>query len=683
MNRLSSILRRILADDGYGMTLSSPPCRRSLLRFALGLAAGATWPGLVMSPALAQSATPRPELVQAFSRALEAYRAGDLENGDRAAAAVDDPIARTTLRWAAIRLNGPDNLGAPRILAFLRDAPDWPGKTFTRRKAEAAFLATDPSSGEVMNFFTTSPALTAGGRLKSALALRQAGKGAEADALARTLWREEPLTAAQRANLRENFGPALRPADHYERIEMLIAKEDRDGALKTAELLGPGQVKWLRARFAAASGAKDASKLLADVPDALRKTPGYRLALAQSLREKPDEAAAALRAQGLDADGPLADQLASERRIVATRLIEAGKVESAFQLMAQHEADSTSRGADADIFAGFIALRLLNDPQRAAPLFEKVFNSQANAASKARAAYWRGRAAEAMRADPSAFYRRAADSGTTYYGQLASVRLGQRSIRLRAAPEPRMPDTPVIRAIRLLEAADARDLALPLYIDMARQGADAETLAGLTRIARAHGDARAELSVARIALQRGFAFEREAFPVLPAADRAFSGDPDDWALAHAIAKQESGFDPKAVSSAGARGLMQVLPGTAKETAKKIGRSYDLAALTTDPGYNLLIGTAYFSELSKQFDGGMILAIAAYNAGPGNVKKWIDAFGDPRQPGTDPIDWVERIPFSETRSYVQRVLENWQVYRQRQGRQAFLHSETELKRQDRP
>ena len=129
--------------------------------------------------------------------------------------------------------------------------------------------------------------------------------------------------------------------------------------------------------------------------------------------------------------------------------------------------------------------------------------------------------------------------------------------------------------------------------------------------------------------------------------------------------------------------MQVLPGTAKETAKKIGRSYDLASLTADPGYNLLIGTAYFSELSKQFDGSMILAVAAYNAGPGNVRKWLDTLGDPRQSNVDPIDWVERIPFSETRSYVQRVTENWQVYRQRQGRQAFLRSETDLKGQDRP
>jgi soluble lytic murein transglycosylase len=312
-----------------------------------------------------------------------------------------------------------------------------------------------------------------------------------------------------------------------------------------------------------------------------------------------------------------------------------------------------------------------------------VFKSEANAASKARAAYWRGRAAEAMRADPTPFYRRAADSSITYYGQLAAVRLGQRNVRLRAAPEARQSDTPVIRAIRFLEAADARDLALPLYTDVARQAPDAETLASLTRIARAHGDARAELTVARIALQRGFSFEREAFPVLLAADRAFSGNPEEWAIAHAVAKQESSFDPKAVSSAGARGLMQVLPGTAKETARKIGRSYDLAALTNDPGYNLLIGTAYFAELSKQYDGGMVLAIAAYNAGPGNVRKWIDTLGDPRQPGTDPIDWVERIPFSETRSYVQRVLENWQVYRQRQGRHATLRSENELKRQDRP
>lgn len=655
--------------------------RRTLLTQGLLLAA------FGLSPAWGQtragSGQPSPQLVQAFDRALEAYRSGDLEGGDRAAQAVNDPVAQITLRWAAIRVNGAENLGLDRIQAFLRDAPDWPGRAFTRRKAEAAFLMGNPADGAVLPFFNGQPPMTPLGRLRLAQALKQAGKIADGDAMARALWREEALTQNQRVQMREGFGPILQASDHMQRIEMLLVAGDRDGALKTAELLGANHVKWLRARIAAANGAKDSGKLLAEVPSALRATPGYRLALAQSLREKPEDAAAALAASGADADGPLADQLASERRIVATRLIDAGKTPLAFSLMANHEADSGSRGADADIFAGFIALRLMKEPQRAAPLFDKVLTSQVSPALKARAAYWRGRAAEAMRADPTGFYKRAAESSISYYGQLAATRLGQRTIKLRNAPEPIDLDTPVIRAIRLLEAAEARDLALPLYIDMARQGADAQSLSALVRIARAHGDARAELTVARIGLQRGFTFEREAFPVLSMADRIFSGSPEEWALAHAIAKQESGFDSKAVSSAGARGLMQVLPGTAKETAKKIGRSYDLASLTADPGYNLLIGTAYFSELSKQFDGSMILAVAAYNAGPGNVRKWLDTLGDPRQSNVDPIDWVERIPFSETRSYVQRVTENWQVYRQRQGRQAFLRSETDLKGQDRP
>ncbi len=664
------------------MTPLSRPCRRTVLT---GSFAAALW--MVAAPGRAQmraGAELPPSLVQAFGRVLEAYRAGDMENGDRALQSVDDKTAETALRWAAIRLNGADNLGLNRILDFVRDEPNWPGRAFTRRKAEMAFLASNPAQSEVLVFFAGQPPATPTGKFRLALALKQSGKAADADTMARSLWREEPLTAPQRTTLREQFGPTLRLADHMQRIEMLLVNGDGDGAAKTAELISPAHVKWVRARLAAANGNKDAGKLLADLPDSLKRTAGYRLALAQTLREKPDEAALALTAQGDEAEGALGDQLASERRIVATRLIDAKKIESAFNLMANHEAETGSRGADSDIFAGFIALRLMKDPQRAAPLFDKAMNADVNAAQKARAAYWRARTADAMRADSTQFYKRAADQGVTYYGQLAAVRLGQRQVKLRNGPEPSPNNaSAVIRAIRLFEAVDARDLALPLYIDSARQAPDAETLSALTRLARAQGDARAELTVARIGLQRGFPLEREAFPVLPAADKAFAGQPDDWAIAHAVAKQESGFDPKAVSSAGARGLMQVLPGTAKETAKKIGRSYELAALTSDPGYNLLIGTAYFSELSRSFDGSMILAVAAYNAGPGNVRKWIDAFGDPRQANVDAIDWVERIPFSETRSYVQRVLENWQVYRQRQGRQASLRSEQDLKRQDRP
>ena len=655
----------------------SRPSRRALLA---GAFSGMALAALPTRPAWANARSPLgPDALQVFNRALEAYRSGDLETGDRAAQAVSDPVARLTLRWAAIRLNSSENLGTERIMAFLRDAPQWPTRSFTARKAEAAFLGTIPNASAVLNFFNSQAPQTQGGRLSYASALLQAGKTAEAQAMAQALWREEPLTAAQRTTMREQFGAALRASDHMARIDLLLVEGDRDGALKTAEWLGPGHVRWVRARIAAASGAKDAGKLLAEVPDALRRTPGYRLAHAQILRDRPEEAARALAARGDEAEGKLGDLMATERRIIATRLIENNRPDLAFAVMAHHEADSGSRSADADIFAAFIALRLMNDPKRAIPFLDRVLPSNANASLKARAAYWRGRAAEAMRADPTPFYRRAAESSIHYYGQLAATRLGQRTLRLRTGPEPRDQNTPVIQAIRLLEAVDARDLALPLYIDMARQSPDAETISGLVRIARAHGDARGELTVARIAGQRGFAFEREAFPVLPSAERAFSGQPEEWALAHAIAKQESGFDPKAVSTAGARGLMQVLPGTAKETARKIGRSYNLAALTADQGYNLMIGTAYFDELSKQFNGAMILAVASYNAGPGNVKKWIESFGDPRQPDTDPIDWVERIPFGETRTYVQRVIENWQVYRQRQNRVAMLRTEAELKR----
>ena len=654
------------------------PCRREVLTGSL---AAAAW--FVAAPARAQSGAGgdiSPSLLQAFTKALDAYRNGDMENGDRAMQAVDDKTAQTALRWAAIRLNGADNLGLSRLLSFLRDEPNWPGRAFTRRKAETAFLATDPSGGEVINFFAGQPPATPSGRLRLAIALKQAGKQAEAETMARALWRDDALQLAQRNTLRDQFGPSLQPADHLQRIELLLVAGDRDGALKTAELISPAHVKWVKARLAAANGSKDASALLAELPEPLKGTAGYRLALAQTLREKPDEAALALNMPGEAAEGTLGDQLASERRIVATRLIDAKKLEAAFNLMANHEAETGSRGADADIFAGFIALRLMKEPLRAAPLFEKAMAADVNAAQKARAAYWRGRTADGLRADSSVFYKRAAEHGATYYGQLAAVRLGQRQVKLRAAPDGQdNPTSPVIRAIKLFEAADARDLALPLYIDSARQALNAETLASLIKLARAQGDPRAQLTVARIGLQRGFPFEREAFPVLPVADKAFAGQHDEWALAHAIAKQESGFDPKAVSSAGARGLMQILPTTAKETAKKIGRSYDLAALTSDPGYNLLLGTAYFSDLSRSFDGSMVLSVAAYNAGPGNVRKWIDTFGDPRQQGVNPVDWVERIPFSETRSYVQRVLENWQIYRQRQGRQASLRSENDLKR----
>ncbi len=250
--------------------------------------------------------------------------------------------------------------------------------------------------------------------------------------------------------------------------------------------------------------------------------------------------------------------------------------------------------------------------------------------------------------------------------------------RAEALPDPaaraRAEAEPLVGALRLAYRLGDASLSVPLLAQAARTARDAEAFALLAELAAEANDTRGRLLVGKRALHAGHLLHAEAFPTdgVPPVDDAGAVE---RAMVLAIARQESAFEPGAISPAGARGLMQLMPATARETAKRAGLAFDLNRLTADPAYNATLGTAHLGELVGYWRGSYILTFAAYNAGPGNVRRWIAAYGDPRSPGVDPVDWVERIPFNETRNYVQRVMENLQVYRERvDGRTALLIDE---------
>jgi soluble lytic murein transglycosylase len=235
------------------------------------------------------------------------------------------------------------------------------------------------------------------------------------------------------------------------------------------------------------------------------------------------------------------------------------------------------------------------------------------------------------------------------------------------------------QGLQLLYRIGAPDLALPLYAELAQRLTDAGQLEALGDLALEQRDSRGLLAVGKVAVQRGFPLDQHAYPTIGIPAFEPVGARVDKAMVYAIARQESAFDPRAQSQVGARGLMQLMPATAKRTAERFGVGYNLDKLLDDPSYNAKLGSAHLSELMQDWKGSLILTFASYNAGGGNVKKWIDAYGDPRQAHVDPVDWVERIPFSETRNYVQRVMENLNVYRHRLGSRDRLITESELRR----
>ena len=419
-------------------------------------------------------------------------------------------------------------------------------------------------------------------------------------------------------------------------------------------------------------GGRQAKGLLEKVPQDQR-TNGYAFALARQLRREGAfvEAAAVLAKVPRD-PAALVDPDAwwQERRVLSRELLDIGQYRLAYEIVAADSAQDPAAAADAAFHAGWYALRFLNEPKAAAAHFARVEEVSDGPISNARGWYWMARAAEAGgTGDAEALYRRAARYGTTFYGQLAADRLGLTAID---ASEPQPGNAlraafsahPPVRAIARLEAAGYPGLARQMTMDLAGFLTGPGEVALLSARAQAAGDHYLALRIAKAAARRGMDVGALAHPVgvIPAdADIAAAGK----ALAYAVARQESEFNVAAVSPAGARGLLQLMPRTARSVAGSAGLAYSGERLTTDPAYNATLGSAYLGQQLDRFGGSYILTFAGYNAGPSRAREWVSRFGDPRGKPVDfVVDWIERIPFPETRNYVQRVMENYQVYKQR-------------------
>jgi soluble lytic murein transglycosylase len=625
--------------------------------------------------------------ISAVRDAIGAYRKGDLPAGDRIRARVDSGLG-PMLDWVAVRFSGP-GADFDRVSSFLRQYPDWPGATWARTRAETLLVVERRPAETVRAFFSRSRPQSAAGKIALAQAFQADGLKDDAAALVREAWRNDEFGRELESRILNDFSEVLTQADHRFRMERQLFKESWEAAKRSAGYAGPGYDALVKARAAVAGKATNAGKLLEAVPAALQTDSSYLFSRVQFLRraEKIEEAAALL--QNLTRDPDIlvdGDEWWVERRLVARKLLDAGKAKAAYDIASQHGAEANEKRIEAEFHSGWIALRFLNEPRTASRHFSRAGAIAATPISVARAAYWQGRAAEAAGEKPLAldFYAKAAQQGITYYGQLASGKLGLAQVSLKSGLDPQSParqeaaKSPVAQAVATLYAAGLREIAVPLIVEVARRSPNTAEVDAVGDLALAYRDARALLVLGKAATQRGLPLDEHAFPTIGVPSFDPVGDRVELAMVHAIARQESMFEPAAQSPVGARGLMQLMPATAKATAKKAGLEFDLARLV-DATYNAQLGSAHLGELMDYWKGSYILTFASYNAGPGNVKKWIEAYGDPRKPEVDPIDWVERIPFSETRNYVQRVMENLQVYRRRLGQQSALLMESDLKR----
>jgi len=616
----------------------------------------------------ASNVAPTPPQAPVVLPAAVAYRKGDVAGLAALANAETDPDRRLALEWAALRTDPHPTFAA--LAAFAAAHPGWPGAGYVRYREEAELLIHPASTAEVAAFFAAEPPESSAGKIALARALGAAGKTDEAISAMRALWREGSVDAWTESAMLRDFGPVLTKADHKYRADRLLYAENWAAAFRAAALAGPDETKLADARYAAARGPLSPA-LLKAVPDSLKKDPGLLFARVQDARRanRAYEAASLLALAPSDRDALInPDRWWSERRMVARELLDLNEPKLAFALCANAvKPDESGDEVDREFHAGWIALRFLGDAKEAANRFALAAVAAETPLAIARAEYWRGRAAEALGDGERAtlHYENAATEPVAYYGQLAAERLGMKRLSLRA-PERVAEDSERNDAVRAAEALydeGLDELAAALAFEAARAWRDEAQMAAMAEVVKRHGDAATQVQFGKIAMLRGYAFDAMAFPsagvpaFLPLAHSA------DLASVYAVARQESEFVWRAVSGAGAKGLMQILPSTAASTARRAGVAYDDMRLIVDPAFNTQLGAAFLGQVMEDIPGSPELAFAAYNAGPGRVAQWIAAYGDPRK-GADPVDWVERIPFDETRDYVQRVKENLAVYRQR-------------------
>lgn len=605
----------------------------------------------------------------AFLAALKALDDGNPVQAYQLASALPDDAERRAAEWAAIRYGG-GKVDYQAVIRFSADAPDFAASEMFKTRLEQALIRADAAGPEIIRLLGGSMPHTVDAQMSLALAYVADGQRERAAGIARTIWVENFLSQSEENRVHKRLGELLTKEDHWDRAVNLMMHDRAQGVERLMPFMTDAQKSLAVARNAVSRGAKDAKKLLDAVDESMQSHPVFLFSRAQRARQADlwDDAVTWLnKAEG---ELPEAAEWWYERRALTRTLLGLKKYDLAFKAADGYRSGPDGRLVEAHFHAGWIALNYLDDAKSAVAHFEAMTQHSTLPDSVTQANYWLARARRAIGDEPGAVeaFTAAASFGTVYYGQLARDELGE-TLAVREMPDATdaadaFEARDAVRAVRLFADNGEADKALTLLTGFAHDLDDGAELMLAAQIAEELGANDLAILIAETADRKGFPLDTISFP--DSVPTTMVAEVDHAAI-FAIARQESRFVTDAISSAGARGLMQLMPATARETAKKVGVEYSKSRLTSDPAYNALLGSTYLAAQLKSFDGSLLLAAAAYNAGPGNARKWIKAFGDPRSEEVDPVVWVELIPLQETRKYVQRVLGNYMVYRARLGR----------------
>lgn len=605
-------------------------------------------------------------------QAIEALKQANRGNWAQAWATIgqsNDPAARDVLNWYAYTQGAP-NISFAEISNFVSSHSNWPMLDKIRVEAERNINDSE-SDSSIINWFSKNQPITARGMERYTDALLSKGQISTAKKVLNNWWPKASLTRDQQRNFFAKYNQYLERQSHIERLDDLLRSSEYSNAMAMADTLGGGYPALAAARRGLAQSAGDVNALVNAVPAALKNNEGL-LYERLKWRRKNNMDAGAIEILNIS---PPVSQMHSpgewwkERHIIVRRLMERKEFKKAYALAAAHKQKEGFPLAEAEWISGFLALRFVNEPWKAFEHFERLYKNVESPLSKSRGAYWAGRASDDLKHSEIAvqWYQVAAKYPETFYGQLATERMGRQAVipasnNAMSGSKEQFRQKDLAKAAIWLERAGLRSDSAAFLLRLSKNAQNTNDYAQAASLADELGERDIAIKIAQeLQKEKGVSLKQYLYPQMVSELKNIQDV--EWAFINAIIRQESRFDSGAVSHAGARGLMQLMPATAKETARKMGVSHDTAWLTSRPAHNVALGSRYLKNVTERFNGNYAMAAAAYNAGPSRVDKWIDELGDPRRGEVDLIDWVEQIPIYETRNYVQRVLEAVYVYRQ--------------------
>jgi soluble lytic murein transglycosylase len=644
-------------------------------------------PEAAAPPAEISMPTPRASLsdadAQGLRQTLAAARLGDRSQYDAAFSTIGDPVARKIAAWAMVDASG-DRLSFFELDQARRDLADWPRGQKRQTLAEKTLETSSLDANGVVQWFGGTPPRSAEGAMALAAAYQALGRNQDAQTLIRDVWRGQDFDVEAQRRMLARFSAQLRPEDHIARAQMLLYGSHGPGVRDMLALLPADERDLAEARIALRANARDAASAVARLSAAQQKDGGVVFERAGYLLRR-DQTDAAL---ALTADLPPApgftdgdERVWTARRLLINAALRKQDYRAAYAAASHHGFTDPVDLTDAEFYAGWLALSKLHDAAGADVNFARIQAAGASPITQGRALYWRGRAHEAMN-DPDgaqAFYRQGAKYAWTFYGQLAAEKAGIPIVlgvdpQITPLDRSRFDGRETVQAARILAEIGEKDLFRVFVLSIDDNLPTPGEYELLVDMARSYGDLDLGMRVVRTAAQKGYLLPDRGYPLRTPPQVASSAE---TALIFGITRQESGFDPKVRSGADARGMMQLLPSTAQTVARRLGVSYSAAQLY-EPDYNMRLGASYIGQMIDRFGGSYVLAAAGYNAGPGRPPDWVTFCGDPRT--GDPLDFIECIPFSETRNYVMRVMEGMQVYRARlNGGQVAATLSQDLKR----